>query len=452
MTTLLTRFKDAWQQRSIHQQVWALTLPMILSNISVPLVGTVDTMIVGHLHNAEMMASVGIASSLYLFLVAIFNFLRMGTTGFTAQAVGQENGNHIRQILLQGLLLALLFAGILLLFASPITTLAFHLMQLSPALLDNASQFLNIRLFGLPAALLNFALIGWFLGMQNARVPLYILLATNISNILFSLLFVLHFEMGITGVAKAAVLAEWLGVITAFCFLPKMLKSIMGQWRIAPLQYWHNWRPLIFVNRDIFIRSVILQFAFFLVTIQGSRLGGDIVAANMIILNGLLLISYLLDGFAHAIEALTGKAVGEQNNTLLQNVMLVAGSWAFLVALLFLLFFGIFGHYFIDLISDISAVRETAYPLMPYLTLLPLISVWSYLLDGLFIGATKAREMRNGMLLAFILALPIGYLLATFGNDGLWITFLLFMALRGVIMGYLTYHLSRQNRWFEGIQ
>lgn len=438
---------DAWRNLSIHRKVWALTLPMILSNISVPLVGTVDTMIVGHLHSANNMASVGIGSSIYVFLVAILNFLRMGTTGFTAQAFGNKDGNRVRQILLQSLGLALILALLLAIFALPISKIAFTLMQPSPALYEGASQFFYWRLLGIPAALMNFALIGWFLGMQNARIPFYMLLATNILNVLLTLLFILKLNLGITGVAKATVIAEWFGLLVGLLFLPKLLQKTVGQWLLKPLRSWQNWKPLIFVNRDIFIRSLTLNLVFFLVTLQGTRLGGDTVAANMIILNGLLIMSYLLDGFAHAIEALTGKAIGEASPKSLMSVMVIAGGWALLISVGFFIGFLSFGHYFINLISNIPSVREAAYPLIPYLTLLPLISVWSYLLDGLFIGATKAKEMRNAMLLAFIIALPIGFLLLPFKNNGLWLTFLLFMLLRGIIMMMMTRRIQTQESW-----
>ncbi len=444
-TSLLT----AWRNFSIHQKVWALTLPMILSNISVPLVGTVDTMIVGHLNSANNMASVGIGSSIYLFLVAILNFLRMGTTGFTAQAYGNHHGAQIRQILLQGLLLAFGLAILLGILAIPISKLAFMIMNPDPELYAGASSFFYWRLLGIPAALMNFALIGWFLGMQTARVPFYMMIITNITNILLTLFFITQLDMGITGVAKAAVISEWFGLIVGLCFLPSMLKQQSGLWILSALKKWHNWKPLIFVNRDIFIRSLTLHFVFFLVTLQGTRLGGDTVAANMIILNGLLIMAYLLDGFAHAIEALTGKAIGERSTQALSNVMIVAGGWALIISLCFMIGFAGFGDLFINLISNIPEVRETAYPLISYLALLPLITVWSYLLDGLFIGATKAREMRNAMLLAFSIALPIGILLIPLGNNGLWIAFLTFMLLRGIIMIVMAQRIHRNDGWIH---
>lgn len=444
---MLTMLIATWRNLSLHKRVWALTLPMILSNISVPLVGTVDTIIVGHFHNADSMAAVGVGSSIYIFLIAILNFLRMGTTGFTAQAFGNSDAEKVRQILLQGLLLALALALFLGALALPISQLAFFVMHPAPELYQEASQFFYWRMLGIPAALMNFALIGWFLGMQTARIPFYMLIATNILNALLTLFFILKLDMGTLGVAKAAVFAEYFGLFIGLICLPNILKKSRGRWIFSPLKKWGNWQPLLFVNRDIFIRSLTLHLVFFLVTLQGTRLGGDIVAANMIILNGLLIMAYLLDGFAHSIEALTGKAIGERKRSELRSVMIISGGWALIISLLFCLGFLLYGRDFIDMISNISAVRDAAYPLIPYLTILPLISVWSYLLDGLFIGATKAKEMRNAMLLAFMIALPIGFILLPLKNDGLWLTFLLFMFLRGAIMLQMSIRINQRQGW-----
>lgn len=441
------KIKAAWHNVRTHQKVWALTLPMVLSNISVPLVGTVDTMVVGHLDDASNMAAVGVGSSIYVLLVAALNFLRMGTTGFTAQASGRNDGEKLRQILFQGIVLAFGLAAFLSLFAYPFSQGAFAIMQPSPELHSGASSFFYWRLLGLPAALLNFTLVGWFLGVQNARVPLYILLATNIVNMVLTVLFVLYLKWGVVGAAQAAIIAEWIGAGVGLFFLSKILNRLPGRWNLTPLKKWAKWRPLLFVNRDIFIRSLTLHIAFFLVTIQGTRLGDNTVAANMIILNGLLLMSHLLDGFAHAIESLCGRAIGRKDRTELMETLIVAGGWGLLISVGFFLLFLAGGRYFIDLLSNIESVRKAAYPLIPFLVVLPLVSVWSYLLDGLFIGATRAKEMRNAMLLSFLIAFPLGILLTPLGNAGLWIAFLTFMACRGVIMGWITYRIDHGEGW-----
>jgi MATE family multidrug resistance protein len=201
------------------------------------------------------------------------------------------------------------------------------------------------------------------------------------------------------------------------------------------------------VNRDIFIRSLALQGVFFLLTVQGTRLGDATVAANALLLNGLMVTAYALDGLAHAVEALCGHAIGGRDRTALRRSLVVACGWSLIASLLFVAFFSLFGHLFIALQSDIPEVRATADQYLPYLACLPLIGMWSYLLDGLFIGATRAREMRNAMLLACAASLPLGFALQGWGNHGLWLTFLCFMLLRAVVLAGYAWQLTRRDAW-----
>ena len=203
------------------------------------------------------------------------------------------------------------------------------------------------------------------------------------------------------------------------------------------------------MNRDIFIRSLALQSVFFMITVQGARLGDATVAANALLLNGLLLTAHALDGLAHAVEALCGHAIGARDRHSLRRSLVVAGGWSLIASVGFALLFTVAGHLFIAMQTDIPSVRDTADIYLPYLALLPLIAVGSYLLDGLFIGATRAREMRNGMLLTLLLTLPFAWALQGLGNHGLWITFLLFMTLRSLTLGVIAWRLKRQDQWFN---
>ncbi|WP_407314869.1 MATE family efflux transporter [Pseudomonas sp. nanlin1] len=443
MSTLLSD----WQHRPTHRRVWALAAPMILSNVSVPLVALVDSAVVGHLPHAHQLGAVAVGSTLYVLLISIMSFLRMGSTGFAAQAAGRRDGAQLRQVLAQGLILALLFGLLLAALALPFSHLALSLMAPSAALEQTTHDFFQTRLFGLPAALASFALVGWFLGTQNARTPLLILLTTNLINIALNLWFVLGLDWGVIGSARASVLAEWTGALLGLALARPALRAFPGQLAWRALKHWRSWRPMLAVNRDIFIRSLCLQAVFFLITVQGARLGDATVAANALLLNGLLLTSYALDGLAHAVEALCGHAIGARNGPALRRSMSVAGFWSLLVSLLFAAAFALGGSLFIELQTNIPEVRATALAYLPYLTVLPLIAVWSYLLDGLFIGATRALEMRNGMLLSLLLSLPLAALSSPWGNHGLWVTFLLFMALRGGVMAWITWRLHRQGQW-----
>ncbi|RSC28896.1 MATE family efflux transporter [Pseudomonas parafulva] len=443
MPSLLTD----WHHRLTHRKVWALAAPMILSNISVPLVALVDSTVIGHLPHAHQLGAVAVGATLFTFMVGLMGFLRMGSTGFAAQAAGRADGAALRQVLVQGLLLALSFAVLIGLLALPFSQFALHMIQPGEALHSATEDFFHTRLLGLPAALASYALVGWFLGTQNARAPLAILLTTNLLNIVLNLWFVLGLDWGVLGSARASVIAEWSGALLGLALTRPALRAYPGRIAWAALKRWQAWRPLLAVNRDIFLRSLALQLVFLLITVQGARLGEATVSANALLLNGLLLTAYALDGLAHAVEALCGHAIGVGDRERLRKALVVAGGWSLLVSLGFAALFLTGGHLFIDLQTDIVSVREAAYPYLPYLALLPLVAVWSYLLDGLFIGATRAREMRNAMLLSVLIALPFALFLTTFGNHGLWLAFLGFMALRAATLACLGWRLHKRNLW-----
>ena len=437
-----------WRDRPTHRRVWALAAPMILSNISVPLVALVDSTVIGHLPHAHQLGAVAVGASMYIFLAWMMGFLRMGTTGFSAQAAGRGDGTALRQILVQGLLLSVLLSMLLGAIATPFSAVALSVMQPSAELHELSLNFFHIRLFGLPAALASYALVGWFLGTQNARAPLAILLTTNLVNIALNLWFVLGLDWGVAGSARASVIAEWSGALLGLWLTRGALRKFPGTLVLAALGVWHNWKPLLGVNRDIFIRSLMLQLVFFSITLQGARLGDATVAANALLLNGLLLAAHALDGLAHAVEALCGHAIGARDRNALRRSMVVACGWSLLASVVFALLFLFGGHLFIEMQTDIPSVRETAFQYLPYLALLPLIAVWSYLLDGLFIGATRAREMRDAMLISVVIAFPAAWALHGSGNHGLWVSFLLFMVLRSLTLGMYAWRMQRKDQWF----
>ncbi|WP_409287365.1 MATE family efflux transporter [Pseudomonas guariconensis] len=436
-----------WHDRRTHRKVWALAAPMILSNISVPLVALVDSTVIGHLPHAHQLGAVAVGSTLFTFMVGLMSFLRMGSTGFAAQAAGRSDGAALRQVLVQGLLLALAFALLIGLLAIPFSQLALQAMQPSAALHQSTEDFFHTRLLGLPAALASYALVGWFLGTQNARAPMAILLTTNVLNIVLNLWFVLGLDWGVLGSARASVMAEWSAALLGLALTRPALRAYPGHIAWAALKRWQSWRPLLSVNRDIFLRSLALQLVFLLVTVQGARLGEATVAANALLLNGLMLTAYALDGLAHAVEALCGHAIGARDHQTLRRSLVVACGWSLIVSLGFAALFLLAGHLFIDLQTDIDSVRVAAYPFLPYLAVLPLIAVWSYLLDGLFIGATRAREMRNAMLLSVALSLPLALAMSGLGNHGLWLAFLVFMGLRAITLGWVGWQLRQQGLW-----
>jgi MATE family multidrug resistance protein len=446
MQRLYAMLLDAWQHADTRRRLFALAIPMILSNLSVPLVALVDSAVVGRLPHAYQLGAVAVGGSIYTMLVWTCGFLRMGSTGFAAQAAGRNDQQALRYILLQSLLLVAVLTVLCLAIALPLLPHVLAWMDTSGDLQALAQRYVLVRLYGLPAALAMHVLAGWLLGLQNARAALWMLLLANSVNIVLDIYFVFGLHWGVAGAARASVIAEWSGAVLGLAFAWRYVDKgpLLNFWQ--HLLGWNNWRPLLAVNRDILIRSLALQAVFFTVTFQGARLGDNTVAANALLLNGLLLCSYALDGLAHALEALTGHALGQQDRRALQRALCLVSVYSLLASSVFALLFWLFGDLFIALQTNIQSVQETASGYLIYLALLPLITVWSYVMDGLFIGATRAREMRNSMLLAVIVCAPIAWLLQGLGNHGLWIAFLLFMALRAGFLGFTARHLPS---WFQ---
>ena len=438
---------EDWRHRPTHRQVWALTAPMIASNLSVPLVSLVDSAVAGHLPYAAQLAAVAVGASVYTLLAWICGFLRMGTTGFAAQAHGRRAGDDLRRVLVQSLVLAALMAAVLLLIAWPLLPATLDVMNPSPDLRGLALGYLRVRLLALPADLANYALIGWFLGNQNARVALGVLLTTNFVNIVLNLLFVLGFGWGVAGIALASVVGAWCGTLFGLAWVRRELARHPGRMDWSGLRALRHWRTLLSVNRDIFVRSLALQGVFFALTVLGTRLGATVVAANALLLNGLLLVSFALDGLANAVEAMSGHAIGARDGTALRRALVVAGGWAILGSVAFAIAFWLGGRLFVDLQTNIAVVRAMAYAYLPWLAVLPLVGVWSYLLDGLFVGATRGREMRDAMLVSVACFALLAWVLRGLGNHGLWMAFLGFMVVRAGTMAWMAVRIRHRHDW-----
>ena len=417
------------------RDVWRIAAPMILSNVSVPLLGMVDTGVTGHLESPVYLGAVAVGATIFGFIYTGLNFLRMGTTGIAAQRFGAGDYDGLRVSLGQAVIVALLLAGVLMALQVPIGRLAMHLVGAGPDVERFALEYFSIRIWSAPGTLANYVLIGWFLGLQNARVPLLIFLTINITNVILDLVFVLGLGMKVDGVALASVIAEYSGLAVALAFAARELRKRAGHWPLARLFRVGAYSAFFAVNAHLLVRTMALMFTFAFVTAQGARLGGLVLAANAVLMNIQLLTSMALDGFAHAAEALVGKAIGERNRDALQASVRLALKWSLIFAAGFCLLYLLVGPQLIRILTDLPDVRETAIRYLPWLILSPLVSVWSFLYDGVYVGATRAREMRDIMLVSsFLVFLPAWYLLQGFGNHGLWLAFTLFMASRGIGM------------------
>ena len=408
---------------------------MILSNISVPLLGMVDTGVTGHLEDAAYLGAVAVGSTIFGFLYMGVNFLRMGTTGIAAQRFGANDFDGLRVALGQALIVALVIAAALLVLQAPIGEIAIGLIGADARVAEFTDQYFSIRIWSAPATLANFAILGWFLGLQNARVPLIVVLAINITNIILDLVLVILVGMKVDGVAIASVIAEFTGLAVGLGFVVRELRRHSGHWLVSKLTTVREYSAFFAVNANLFVRTMALVFTFAFITAQGARQGGLILAANAVLMNLQHLLSFALDGFAHAAEAMVGKAVGEKNREALQRSVALALRLSLIVAAGFSIFFWLVGPSLIALLTDLTDIRTTSLRYLPWLILSPLVAVWSYLYDGVFVGATLAREMRDIMLIsAFVIFIPAWYVLQFLGNDGLWLSFMLFMASRGIGM------------------
>lgn len=417
------------------RDVWRIAAPMILSNVSVPLLGMVDTGVTGHLGSPVYLGAVAIGATVFGFLYTGMNFLRMGTTGIAAQRFGAHDHDGLRVALGQALIVSLLIALALLAVQHPLGRFAVHLVGAEHAIKTFALQYFSIRIWSAPGTLANYVLIGWFLGLQNARVPLLIFLTVNITNIVLDLWFVLGLGMQVDGVALASVIAEYSGLAVGFLFVARELRARSGYWPLARLRSVRAYTAFFSINANLLIRTMALMFAFAFLTAQGARLGGLVLAANAVLMNLQHLTAFALDGFAHAAEALVGKAVGERQRNVLQRSVQLTLKWSLIFASGFCFLYIAIGPLLIRVLTDLPNVRSTALEFLPWLIVSPLISVWSFLYDGVYVGATRAREMRDLMIIStFVVFIPAWYLLQAYGNHGLWFAFTLFMAGRGVGM------------------
>ncbi len=430
-----------------HRRVWSLAWPMILSNITVPLLGLVDTAVIGHLPDPTYLGAVAVGAMLFSILYWAFGFLRMGTTGLTAQALGRDDVSQSRLLLAQSLLLAGVIGTLLLLVQAPLIGTALQLVGAGEAVSLEAARYSEIRIYGAPAVLANYALLGWFLGNENTRIPLLLLVSTNLLNMLLDVLMVYGLGMHTDGVALATVIAEYTSLALGLSFARRMLARQAGTFVWQRLKVVSDYYQLIAINRYLFVRTIaiLLSLAFF--TAQGAKQGVTILSANAVLLNFFLIISNGLDGFAHAVEALSGRFYAARDNAGLHRIIAATLGWSLITALLFCLLFWLAGEQIIGLLTDIPAVNQTATAYLPWVILLPLVAVWSFLLDGIFVGTTQVRAMQNTMLFSvFAVFAPVWYLSQPLGNHGLWLAFIALFVARGLSGGYVFITTFDRNR------
>ena len=418
-----------------HRRVWRLAGPIILANVSTPLLGLVDTAVVGHLDHAFYLGAVAVGSLVFSFLFWGFGFLRMGTTGLTAQARGAGAVDEVRAILLRALGFALILGLLLILLRGPIGRTALWLIEASAEVETHADSYIAVRIWGAPATLANYVLIGWFLGLGRAGLTLILQLVLNGTNIVLDLLFVVGLGWGVPGVAAASAIAEYTALAVGLLLMMGGLRRLGGVWDWRRTWDASALRRLVAVNRDIFLRTLCLMAAFAWFTMQGARMGDVLLAANAVLQQFQLFMAYALDGFAYAGEVLIGTAVGAASRRDLRCAARAATIWAVGAAAGFSVVYLLFGPLIIDGLTSIEAVRTAARDYLPWAVVLPVVSVWGFILDGIFLGATRTSALRNAMAVSLAIFLAAVYgLVPVFGNHGLWGAFAIFMAARAVTL------------------
>ncbi|MEE9265868.1 MAG: MATE family efflux transporter [Gammaproteobacteria bacterium] len=408
----------------------------MLSNVSVPLVGIVDTAVVGHLPNPVFIGAVALGAVVFSFLYWGFGFLRMGTTGLVAQDIGARDYDELRATLARALILASVLGLAILILRAPAGELAFWALEGSSMVEGFAKQYYAVRVFAAPAALVNYVVLGFVIGIQNTRAALALMLLLNITNVLLDVLFVMGFGWGVEGVAAASLISEYSAAVFGLLLIRRILSRLDGRWQSYRLFDRSRLRTLLSVNLNIFVRTLCLIFAFFHFTSASARLGDIVLAANAVLMHFYTFMAYSLDGFAHAVEALAGAAFGSRNRRAFLNAVHASTVCAGLVAVLYCLVYAAFGGSIVALVTGISEVRTTAGEFLPWLAIAPIVSVWSFQLDGIFIGTTSTVAMRNAMLLslaAFLIA--VWLLLPLWGNHGLWAALMVLMVTRAITLG-----------------
>jgi MATE family multidrug resistance protein len=421
---------------SLNRSILRLAIPNIISNITVPLLGFVDMMLMGHQDSVAYIGAIGLGGTIFSVMYSIFSFMRAGTTGFTAQAYGANDRAEIAYSLYRSLCIALIATVLVLSLQSPVEWLSMKLLNGSEKVLAYTSTYFRVRIWAAPAVLCLYAFNGWYIGMQNTTIPMIIAILTNVVNIVLSVIFVNALGMGVTGVALGTVIAQYCGLLTAIIFLfAKFRHHLIPIRRVILLQA-DKLKRFFKVNADFMIRSILLVLSIAFFNNQSAKLGDDMLAVNMILMQFFYIFSYFTDGFAYAGEALVGRFTGAHDAKQLRQTVKLLFLWGFLIALPFTVLYALFPDWFIRLVSDQPGIIPKAQPYHIYLAAIPLITFAAFLWDGVYIGATAARAIRNTMLIAAVgVFLPATLLLMPrFGNHGLWVAFLLFMVARGLSM------------------
>lgn len=421
----------------MNKKILYLAIPNIISNLSVPLLTSVDTALMGRMETEIYIGAIALGGLIFNFVYWSFGFLRMGSTGLTAQAFGEKNDAKLMQILGRALVFGFVSGLILLVFQSPLMDFGFYLLDGSQEVESLAKEYFSIRIWAAPATLCLYGLMGWFFGMQNSVVPMVLTILINIVNIIANVIFINYFGMKADGVALGTVIAQYTGFIVALIIFYKRHGRLLQYFKRKAIFEIQAFKQFLSLNRDIFIRTFLLVFSFAFFENQSAAQGDLTLAVNSILLQFVSWISYGIDGFAYASESLVGRYAGAKDKSNLRKAINLSFIWAYGLAIIYSLIFYVFDVELLQLFTNQQNVIAAAQNYMIWIVFFPIIATSGYIWDGIFIGLTASKAMRNTMILAFaffmILFYSTDYQLATMTNFWLWLTFSLFIFIRGII-------------------
>ena len=427
---------------SIHRQILAIATPAIVSNITVPLLGLIDVAIVGHLGAASYIGAIAVGGMLFNMIYWLFGFLRMGTSGLTAQAYGRNDREEVVRLLLRSASIGGLIAVALMLLQLPICHTAFLFIDATPEVQALATRYFYICIWGAPATLGLYSLTGWFIGMQNSRFPMIVAIVQNLTNIVCSLFFVFGCAMKVEGVALGTLIAQYAGLLTALCLWHRRYAGYRLSWKGV----WdrHQLQRFFRVNSDIFLRTLCLVAVMSFFTSTGAAFGDTLLAVNTLLMQLFTFFSYVMDGFAYAGEALTGKYIGAEDHIGLRRSVRALFQWGFGLSAAFTLVYGIGGEPFLSLLTDNVHVLSASSAYFPWILAVPLAGCTAFLLDGICIGATATRIMLLAVAVASVCFFVLYFSLRPWwGNHALWLAFVVYLSVRGAVQAGC---LSRRNR------
>ena len=433
--------------KPIDKEILRIAVPAIVSNLTVPLLGLVDVAIAGHLGDASYIGAIAVGGMLFNMIYWMFGFLRMGTGGLTAQAYGQDNPQESMRVLLRSLAVAGAMAALLLALQYPIRLLAFTLIDASPEVREMATRYFHICIWGAPAILASYSLTGWFIGMQNSRIPMYVAILQNVVNIAASLFFVSALGMKVAGIAAGTLIAQYAGLLTACIFWWRKYGLLREHARKAPLFEHTAMKRFFSINRDIFVRTACIVAVTVFFTSTGAAHGDIILAVNTLLMQLFTLFSYIMDGFAYAGEALSGRYIGAADRRKFLQTVRHLFIWGTGAAALFTLLYAAGGENFLQLLTNDTAVIRASQEYFLWALAIPFAGFSAFLLDGICIGATATRVMLHAVAAATAAFFALYYSLhATFGNHSLWAAFLAYLFLRGTVQAWLACNSYRKGR------